>query len=259
MSRIAKTGRFLAMDQPVRFATWVLENAAEAQVMIGDSVYCRGDIKLPPGEPLPEHMSASTLDAIPRIIEYEMTRDTIENQDDLLLEVHPTSVGVYGALEGRHRLRPCYLVCSAGEPYHPFGVSMDLEAFNVWMRTGFAQSEQRDALVTILSNVTQDDRLEIRDTGATQQVTVTDGVAGAQLADIPKVMKLAPFRTFAELEQPESEFIVRIKKGQHGPTVALHEPCGARWELAALASIREYVVNLFVENPSFPAPPVIMS
>jgi hypothetical protein len=49
---------------------------------------------------------------------------------------------------------------------------------------------------------------------------------------------LAPYRTFVEVTQPESDFVFRM---QNGPRCALFEADGGAWKLTAMRHIKEYL------------------
>jgi len=51
-------------------------------------------------------------------------------------------------------------------------------------------------------------------------------------------VKLKPYRTFNEVEQPESEFLLRLSDGAQ---VALYEADGGAWKLTARRNIADYL------------------
>ena len=78
-----------------------------------------------------------------------------------------------------------------------------------------------------------------------QRVTAKTGVATVGNANVPNPVALKPFRTFVEVGQPESEFILRLKEGAQ---VGLFQADGGAWELNAMANIAEYLeFNLAIE------------
>lgn len=60
---------------------------------------------------------------------------------------------------------------------------------------------------------------------------------------MPNPVYLAPYRTFREVTQPLSPFVLRMKQGREGglPTVALFEADGGKWKLDAIAFIRDFL------------------
>ena len=55
---------------------------------------------------------------------------------------------------------------------------------------------------------------------------------------MPNPAVLKPYRTFVEVEQPESKFVFRM---QTGPEMALFEADGGAWRIQAMKNIKEYL------------------
>ena len=79
---------------------------------------------------------------------------------------------------------------------------------------------------------------EIKDDGFAQTVVSTTGIATKSNVKIEPRQPLQPFRTFIELDQPESEFLIRFFKDF---TVALYEADGGAWKIKAKESIAKYL------------------
>lgn len=76
----------------------------------------------------------------------------------------------------------------------------------------------------------------------TQKATVKTGVASKADAVIPSPVRLKPYRTFTEVDQPESDFVFRMKEDKYdGVQCALFEADGGAWKLHAMESIQEYL------------------
>lgn len=52
------------------------------------------------------------------------------------------------------------------------------------------------------------------------------------------IVRLKPYRTFNEVDQPESEFLVRLSEGGY---VALYEADGGAWTLQARRNVADYL------------------
>jgi hypothetical protein len=111
------------------------------------------------------------------------------------------------------------------------------EAFIIQLMTRYAPSQDRDDLVDLVSNVTFEDTKEIRDDGVSQSLVRREG-ARLTVIHPPKYVKLRPFRTFKEIEQPESPFLLRINKQKEA--FALFDSDGGVWKFEALESIARY-------------------
>lgn len=125
-----------------------------------------------------------------------------------------------------------------------FGQYMDPESFNVALQTLFIEDDQRAALLKVVGTVRDEKAESYTDDGVTQGVMAQVGTKLAFTA-MPNPVTLRPFRTFREIEQPASKFVLRAKGGGEGkpPQLALFEADGGNWKLTAIASVREYLTG----------------
>jgi hypothetical protein len=79
---------------------------------------------------------------------------------------------------------------------------------------------------------------EVRDNGISQTVVVQQGISLVGEENIKPRVKLCPFRTFREVEQPESEFIFRVNDDGK---VGFFEADGGVWKMEAKDSIALYL------------------
>lgn len=68
------------------------------------------------------------------------------------------------------------------------------------------------------------------DNGVTQTVEARQGVALNALVEVKPRVLLRPFRTFLEVEQPESEFLLRVHPEEG---IGFFEADGGIWKLTA--------------------------
>lgn len=123
-----------------------------------------------------------------------------------------------------------------------FGRYYDYEEFVIALRSEFVQNEGRDQLLAFLRKISEINGVEVADDGVTQSVTTNSTVSGAAM--IPPIHKLAPYRTFTEVMQPESEFLFRVRKGGQ---FALYEADGGAWKQKARENIAEYYNEAFTD------------
>lgn len=69
-------------------------------------------------------------------------------------------------------------------------------------------------------------------------MTARQGVALKEMVPVKPIVRLQPYRTFLEIDQPVSDFLLRI--GQNG-RVSLHEADGGAWKLEAKNRIAQYL------------------
>lgn len=68
--------------------------------------------------------------------------------------------------------------------------------------------------------------------------------AGKEDVIVPNPVTLRPYRTFLEVEQPESKFIFRIREGSDGqPMFKLVEADGGLWKYEAVDAIKKYLTE----------------
>ena len=73
---------------------------------------------------------------------------------------------------------------------------------------------------------------------------VSSGISGQLVAKekAKPIVKLAPYRTFREIEQPEIEVLLRTRIDSNNvPSVALFEADGGAWRITAMKRIAEYI------------------
>ncbi len=71
-----------------------------------------------------------------------------------------------------------------------------------------------------------------------QEVTARQGIALSQRVAVKPRVPLRPYRTFLEVEQPESEFLLRLDEQGR---VGLFEADGGMWKMTAKHSIADYL------------------
>lgn len=125
----------------------------------------------------------------------------------------------------------------------PFERYMDLETFNIMLQSRFVDTNDRAALLALTANVVDENVKSYGDDGISQVATVKSGVTSVADVKVPNPVLLRPFRTFAEVDQPESKFIFRMRKGDDGVTAALIEADGGAWKIEAIQNIAEYLRN----------------
>lgn len=124
-----------------------------------------------------------------------------------------------------------------------------LESFRVGIQAHFAPTDDREYLLGIASKVTDGEIVVSEDDGVSQQVEMKAGLALKGSEKLRARVTLAPFRTFAEVDQPQSEFIFRAQKTDKGPQLALFEADGGKWKVAAVDNIAFRLRELEIKLP----------
>lgn len=114
----------------------------------------------------------------------------------------------------------------------------DRETALIQLRSLFAPTPDLDYLLTLLSRVSKEANVTSTDNGVTQQVEARAGIALLDTIQIKPRVSLQPFRTFLEVAQPESEFLLRLDENGR---VGLWEADGGVWKLEAKRLIASWL------------------
>lgn len=114
----------------------------------------------------------------------------------------------------------------------------DRETMLIQLRSLFLQTPDVAYLLDLLSKMSDEEKVTSQDNGVTQVVEARKGVALKEQVEVRPRVKLTPFRTFLEVDQPESEFLLRVGDGGQ---VGLFEADGGVWKLVAKRSIAAYL------------------
>lgn len=121
-----------------------------------------------------------------------------------------------------------------------FGSWFDLETFIINMMSLFEQTVVSDALIGMMANIANEHVVQNTDDKFSQTLQVKTGLTTKANETIENPITLKPFRTFREIEQPESEFILRYQN-RNGIEAALFEGDGGCWKLDAILRIKEWL------------------
>ena len=196
----------------------------------------RIDMYIPKANAIEMHTLTSLVDYI--------KSDVDRMSDKMIVEVaSPTKVNLYSQLD-YNRDREKLVSVSARVPEFSFNNFMDQEKFCINLQSKFIDDPQTDRslILKFAGTVEAGTVAEYGDDGITQKATVKTGIASKGDAIVPNPVKLRPYRTFLEVEQPISEFIFRMKQDKYdGINCAIFEADGGAWQIAATKAIKEYL------------------
>lgn len=155
----------------------------------------------------------------------------------ILHVVSPTKVRLLSALNGE-RGRECLMEANALLPEFAFGRFLDHEEFCIALQSKFIKNDDRDLVMKFAGTVEDGTLTQYGDDGVTQKAIIKTGVASKSDAIVPNPVKLAPYRTFLEAEQPESDFIFRMREGVQ---CAIFEADGGAWKNQAMENVKAYL------------------
>lgn len=147
-------------------------------------------------------------------------------------------IDVYSAICVDDRTRETPYNCRAELVNIPFDRKLDYETMMITLKSKFVETPELLEVVKLLGTITEENSAQVSDDGFSQSVIVRKGIALKEGKVIKPIVRLKPYRTFNEVEQPESEFLLRLSEGGG---VALYEADGGAWKLEARKNVAQYL------------------
>lgn len=127
--------------------------------------------------------------------------------------------------------------CVADTPNVTTGSYMPYEKAVIELRSLYIPNDDHAYLLKLISSVSSESKVTSSDNGVTQSVEAKSGIALNSMVQVKPRVALRPFRTFVEVEQPESDFLLRIsERGEIG----VYPADGGVWKLEATRNIAGY-------------------
>ena len=151
---------------------------------------------------------------------------------------------VYAAINLNDRQREEPYAVSAELVSIPFNQMLNYESMMITLKSKFVETPELLETVKLLGTITEENSAQLSDDGFTQSVVVRKGIAMKEGKVVKPIVRLKPYRTFNEVDQPESEFLLRLFEGG---SVALYEADGGAWKLQARRNVAEYLKNALAD------------
>lgn len=218
------------------FVQKIEEMAAPKTFVIGGETYASQNlVRIEPHKDIPKGIALTGLDSVCKMVTNEAT--DLFAGDQILIQVQDyRTVRVFTTLDGE--MDRVYLyTCTADTPAVCTGAFMSHEKAVIQIQSLYIPNEDTKYLLRLLSSVSKESKVTSSDNGVTQTVEAKTGIALKEAVEIKPHVSLKPFRTFLEVEQPESLFLLRLDdNGQ----AALIEADGGVWKLEATRNIAAY-------------------
>lgn len=222
-----------AIDRIVELATpFTLETR-------GGHQFCSANLReVRPEVPSPVRYSVDTLEALVKLIRTEGVAQApllyVRVDGARLVVVDSTYTGRDYAIYSR---LPLYEAVSDA-PGITVNQEMSQEQAIVELQSLYAVTPDRDYLLALLSRIDVNQGVSTVDNGVSQEVSVRTGAVLKEQQTVKPIVHLQPYRTFLEVEQPASDFLLRLSKSGYP---ALHEADGGAWRLEAKRNIAAYL------------------
>lgn len=208
-------------------------------VTIDGTVYTDKPLHLPE-MPTIETLRTDNLSSIVNFIKHAWDADLHDIDDTVQKIIHVEDAGkvnLYSSVCNECMDRQKFMTAEWAGNKFPFGQFMDAEKFNILLQTCFMETDDLKVIQQVVGNLRDEAVQNYGDDGVSQSVTIRTGIATVGQVRVPSPAKLRPYRTFLEVEQPASLFILRMREGGQ---CALFEADGGLWRETARQNIRNY-------------------
>ncbi len=118
-------------------------------------------------------------------------------------------------------------------------VSVSFEEALIALRIRFQATPDTEYAQKLLSDITTGSKVTYNDNGVATSVVTRKGVDLQSNTAIRPIIHLRPYRTFQEVEQPESQFLIRINER----AITFVEADGGMWKLTARNTVKAYLME----------------
>lgn len=189
-------------------------------------------------KPAPDAFRAYTLDGLIAWIKADVNHFFDGNEVCVVSVVSPTRIEVTTPSKGVNNKRHLLAVCEYAAPQISFGRFMDSEDFCIMVQTSFVEDENRDVVLQVARNLVEEQTEQTADDGISQRIVTKTGIQSISTVTFRNPALLAPLRTFTEVRQPYSPFVVRFKDGKQA---AIFQADGGKWMVEAVQNIGRYL------------------
>lgn len=212
----------------------IISLAETKRFEIGDETYTDKQLyRVVPPVDRPARITVNGLDSIVKLVRNEL--DMLTNLPVYIRVTGNRDVDVFTAWDGYMVRDELYRATYDG-PVFSEGWR-DHQTAIIELQSGFIQNAGTAYLLDLLSSISKEDAVTSNDNGVTQEVTAHTGVALKQRVGVKPRVALAPYRTFSEVEQPLSEFLLRVDSDGR---IGLFGADGGKWKLDAKRNIAGY-------------------
>ncbi len=191
----------------------------------------------------PKTLSIHSLDALVKLVRTEAA-----NMDAPLYITVPDhrTVLCFGQPQPEARyFRQVYYEANATDvPGWNEKAQLGFEEAQIALRTRFQETPDTIYAMKLLSDICCGAKVVYNDNGIATTVTTQKGVALQSNESVRPIITLKPYRTFQEVEQPESIFLIRVN--ERG--ISFTEADGGMWKLRARETVKAFLEEQLAEE-----------
>lgn len=226
----------------------IKESVTPNSITVRDKQYVTEKVYLPPDEKMVADLDVSSLTALRDYILQKV--DNLSAANLLIHVCGPRKVEILEQVETKEGTRHKWVEATVNLKQFRFNDFMSQEQFLVSFQCLFLDEDDFRNVVQTVSNIVAEQSISNSDDGMSQEAVVKQSAVKAVNCVIKNPVILRPIRTFHEVDQPESPFILRFKQIEGNILVALFEADNGKWENAAMLSIKNWLDEEINEKTS---------
>ena len=196
-----------------------------------------------PNHYYPATLNLNSLDALAKLVRTEASED--DSPLYITIPDHLT-VRCFGQFDrGDLCHRQTYYEANATDvPGWDSRMGLGFEEAQIAMRTRFQDTPDVLYLQKLLSDISCGAKVTMNDNGIATSVVTQKGVALQTNEAIRPIVTLRPYRTFQEVAQPESPFLIRVNERQ----INFIKADGGMWKLTARETVKAHLEQLLADE-----------
>lgn len=193
--------------------------------------------ELKPACDYPSSLRIYSLDSLVKMVK---TEALVRYSHPIYITI-PTHTEVYcfsSPMKDLREMRLTYYTVHATDvPGWDSEMMLGFEEAIIAVQTRFQESKDTPYLLKLLSEISSGSQVTYSDNGIATSVVTRSGVSLQSKEAIRPILNLKPYRTFQEVDQPESKFLIRIS--ERG--IKFVEADGGMWKLKARQTVRQFL------------------
>lgn len=224
-----------------KIVSLALEGAEKCVIEIDDRLYSTKNLNAVE-PPHPNFLKVSTLSGIKSYIQGNI--DEIDLSNSIIHIESPFKVSLISNLEKKFLNRSTYICAYFNSKWDMLNNWLPTESFIIFLLSAFTKTDQVNEILKIVGNIKTESVKNLSDDGFTQSVEARSGIAKVKNLSVNSQIFLRPYRTFPEIDQPESLFLLRLREKRNSkPECALFSADGDIWEVHAIQYIKEWFLK----------------
>lgn len=217
----------------------IADMAKPVKVTLNDVEYATQELHLEPKPRTATSLELHTLDSVVQYWEHL-------NEDGTFAMVHvnsPSLVTLVGSIDERHRHQEHFAEAfPAALTQFEWGAYRSQRETLTELKQRFVGNTELGELLQQIGNIKHISEGSYSDDGISQKAKISKSVTQETNAELQKEWLLKPYRTFPEVDQPSSIFLLRGKSTERdGVQFALFETDGGQWKIDAIRTIAAYL------------------